>query len=143
MSMFVLIISLLALYFSVISMKNWFKSNNKLQEEFTKSYNKIKEEASEEVYNWTIILFSIFYTGLWINFYVVAFNVFKSEWLSLSLIAVFYLLQSIYNFFKGLIMFAQKEVKSSVVNKVLNTIELVYVVYFIYYYVFHWSVVLR
>jgi len=143
MSIWILIVSLICLYFSIISMKNWFKSNNKLQEEFIKSYNKIKEESSEEVYNWTIILFSIFYTGLWINFYVVAFNAFNSEWLVLSLVAVFYLLQSIYNFFKGLIMFAKKEVKSSVVNKVLNTIELVYVVYFIYYYVFHWSVVLR
>jgi len=143
MSIWILIVSLICLYFSIISMKNWFKSNNKLQEEFIKSYNKIKEESSEEVYNWTIILFSIFYTGLWINFYVVAFNAFNSEWLVLSLVAVFYLLQSIYNFFKGLIMFAKKEVKSSVVNKVLNTIELLYVVYFIYYYVFHWSVVLR
>jgi len=143
MSIWILIISLLALYFSVISMRTWFKSNSELQEEFTKSYNKIKEESGETAYNWTIILFSILYTGLWINFYVVAFNIFNSEWLVLSLVAVFYLLQSIYNFFKGLVMLAKKEVKSSLISKVLNTIELTYVVYFIYYYVFHWSVVLR
>ena len=143
MSIFVLIISFICLGCSLIAMKNLFKSNSKMQENFIKSYDQsIKTKEDIKIYNSAVMIFAILYTGVWIHFYVIAFNVFN-QLLTMSLIAVFYLLQSIYNFFRGLSMFAKKEVKSSFINRILNVFELVYVVYFIYYYVFVWSVIFR
>jgi len=136
MSIFVLIISFLCLGCSLLAMKKLFKSNSRMQEDFIKSYDQsIKTIEDNKIYNFTVLLFSIIYTGMWVHFYVIAFNVFNYEWMVLSLVAVFFLLQSIYGFFRGLSMFAKKEIKSGLFNRVLNVVELVYVVYFIYYYV--------
>jgi len=144
MSIFVLIISFLCLGCSFLAMKKLFKSNSRIQEDFIKSYDQsIKTAEDDKIYNFTILLFSIIYTGMWIHFYVIAFNIFNYEWMILSLVAVFFLLQSIYGFFKSLSMFAKKEIKSGLINRVLNVVELCYVVYFIYYYVFHWSAIFR
>ncbi|OHD25267.1 MAG: hypothetical protein A2Y34_03940 [Spirochaetes bacterium GWC1_27_15] len=136
MSIFVLIISFLCLGCSLIAMKNLFKSNGRMQEDFIKAYDKgIKSSEDSKIYNFIIVLFSIFYTGMWVHFYIIAFNIFNPQLLILSLVAVFYLLQSIYGFFRCLSMFAKKEIKSGLINRVLNVVELFYVVYFLYYYV--------
>ena len=136
MSIWILIISLICFGSSVWSMKSLFKSKDKMQAEFITSYNKVvKSKEDENTYLGIITLFAILYTGMWINFYVVAFNVFNYQLLVLSLVAVFYMLQSIYNLFKGVSMLIKKEIKTSLINKFLNVVELFYVGYFIYYYV--------
>lgn len=136
MSLWTLIISLLCLGFSVASMKTWFISNTQLQEKFMNDYNKAVSQFNVRIYDVSMFLFSVLFTGLYVNFYIISFNMFNlSNKMILSFIAVFFLLQSIYNFFKGLVMYFKKEIKSSIINKLLNTIELGYIIFFIYYYV--------
>ena len=137
MSIWVLIVSFLCLYLSAKSVLNLFKSNKKLQEVFTKAYDEgVVSFKGEKEYLTFVTRFYLIYTILWIIFYIIAFNVFNyGELVLLSLIAVFYLLQSIYTLFNGLNMLAKKEMKSSIGHRLLNIVEFVYITYFIYYYV--------
>jgi len=137
MSIWVLIISFICLYLSAKSVRNLFKSNKKLQEIFIKAYDEgvISFKGEKEYLSFTTS-FYIWYTILWVVFYIIAFNVFNYGGLVLlSLVAVFYLLQSIYTMFSGLAKLAKKEMKSGIVHRLLNVVEFVYIVYFIYYYV--------
>jgi len=120
-----------------MSMKSWFKSNEQIQIDFIKSYNEgVKSLHGEEEYTRFVFIFSIVYTVLWVNFYITAFNIFNyGQLVFLSLVGVFYLLESIYGFFNGLNMLDKKEIKVGSIQKLLDTVELAYVIYFIIYYI--------
>lgn len=136
MSICVLIISFICLYFSIKSMRSWFKSSKQIQEEFLKSLDDGIKASDEKSFTSSFLLFGMIYTIIWVWFYMNVYNVFNYGGLViLSLIAVFYILQTVYNFFRSLGMLIKKEIKVSLVGKVLNTIELVYIICFIYYYV--------
>jgi hypothetical protein len=135
MSIIVLIITFITLILSLKSVKNLFKSNNKMQEEFIEAYNKALEKVDSKIFDATFVVTSFLYLLIWIIFYVIVFNVFNDTGSLLSLIAVFFLLQTIYNCYKSFEMYTNKQIKSHILNRVLNVIELGYIVYFICFYI--------
>jgi hypothetical protein len=135
MSIWVLIVSILVFVLSLQAQKSMFLTTKGMQEKFELNYDKGVKQVGEDAFKSALIIFSILHTVLYVIFYVITFNFFKSTEIALGFVAVFFLLESIYNMVKGWKILSEKKVKSSVVMKSLNLIELIYIAYFTYCYV--------